>query len=322
MIWIAGGSGPITSMPLQVHQLAQLLEAELDLAARHQGANGHAGRREDHPVLDLGGNAPALEERGERHATGSGGTADAARGQHRPPDRLFRADLRARCARFGPRRRCPNGPDRPCFPRRCGRRRSACRSRPTRAPPRRRVRPSPRAWRHPPRRPTRKRPRGRTAARTQAAELREHLAGRHRRDAVDLRRIGSAHCFSILAFATTSFHLAISFVSSAPSSSGVPPWANDAELVEALLDLGKCEHRVDLLVEKIDHRPRRFRRRGDAVPGGDLVTGHAALDHGRHAGQTREAALRRNRDRTQAAALHLRHDRRENLEAELDDRRP
>ena len=61
-IWIAGGSGPSTSMPVDVNQLRELLKAELDLAARDERADGNARRRRDDPIADLVGDAPALEQ--------------------------------------------------------------------------------------------------------------------------------------------------------------------------------------------------------------------------------------------------------------------
>ena len=83
---------------LQVHQLAALLEAQLDLAARHQRTHRHA-RRRLHDALAQGlGDAPALEQPQQRHAAGAGGIAHRARRQQRLAQRGFAADVRPRRA--------------------------------------------------------------------------------------------------------------------------------------------------------------------------------------------------------------------------------
>ena len=54
VIWIGSGMGPITHVDaLEVHQLAQLLEAQRYFTARDQGAHGHARRRLDDARLDF-----------------------------------------------------------------------------------------------------------------------------------------------------------------------------------------------------------------------------------------------------------------------------
>ena len=116
-IWIAGGSGPSTSMPVDVNQLRELLKAELHLAARDQRADGNARRRRDDPIPDLARRCPSA-----RTAVASCDAARAGRGRRScaPPAR--RAGARPRCRspaaarRRAPRPRRPSARDRPSLP--------------------------------------------------------------------------------------------------------------------------------------------------------------------------------------------------------------
>ena len=59
--------------PRQAHQLAELLEAQVDSVARHQRTHRNAGRRLHDARRDLGRDAPALEQPLQVHAAGPGG---------------------------------------------------------------------------------------------------------------------------------------------------------------------------------------------------------------------------------------------------------
>ena len=70
-------------MPSQVHQFAELLEAELDVAARDQRAHRHARRRLHDALLDLLRRCPSARTAATSvHAARTGGIAEVARRQH------------------------------------------------------------------------------------------------------------------------------------------------------------------------------------------------------------------------------------------------
>ena len=98
-IWISRGKRPYDIDARKVHELAQLLEAELHLALRDQRADRNAGRRRHDPALDLVGDAPALEQLRELHAARAGRVAERSRGDDRAAQRVFAADVGARSAR-------------------------------------------------------------------------------------------------------------------------------------------------------------------------------------------------------------------------------
>jgi hypothetical protein len=81
----------------QMHQFAVLLEAEFDLTLGDQPAHRDTGRGQHDAWANLLGDAPALEQRGQRHAAGPGRIPDAARRQHGSAQRGFGGNV-------GPRR--------------------------------------------------------------------------------------------------------------------------------------------------------------------------------------------------------------------------
>ena len=154
-IWSAVRHRPEHVDAVEVHQLAQLLEAQRHFAARDQRSHRHAGRRLHDAIANLVGDAPALEQLLQRHAARAGRIAERGRGEHRSPQRLLGAGLGSRRAgahRDGDARL--DQVDGGCWRAR-GPRRSACRSHRRRAPRRRTARPPARAWRHRRRRPIR-----------------------------------------------------------------------------------------------------------------------------------------------------------------------
>ena len=62
--------------------------------------------------------------------------------------------------------------------------------------------------------------------------------------------VGSDHCFSILAFTMTSFHLAISLISSAWSSSGVLPWGTTLSSAKRCFTSGSASTALISLLSK------------------------------------------------------------------------
>ena len=81
-----------------MHQLAQLLEAEGDLAARKQRADRHAGRCLYKPIADLALDAPAREKLLQCLATRPGRVSDARRGAYRCQQCCFAIHRRSRRA--------------------------------------------------------------------------------------------------------------------------------------------------------------------------------------------------------------------------------
>ena len=81
----AGRHGADHVDALQVHQLAQLLEAQLDLAAGNQRADRNARRRLDEALAERLGDVPALEEPLQRDAARAGRIANASGRQQRLP---------------------------------------------------------------------------------------------------------------------------------------------------------------------------------------------------------------------------------------------
>src|SRR5262245_65253819 len=59
----------------------------------------------------------------------------------------------------------------------------------------------------------------------------------------------------------------------------------DAQFLEALLEIRRSERSIDLLVEAGNDGARRLRRCAYAVPGRNVVTGHAAFRDGGYVGQ-------------------------------------
>ena len=182
------GSGPTHVDAVQVHQLAELLEAELDLAARHQRAHRHAGRRLHDAVAQSRRRCPSART-----------AAAAARRWARWNSRCCARPARpARSAasmpmsgRGAPARTATATGERTRSTRlpatHVARRPSACRWRRRPAPPRRRPRRPARAWRHRRRPPIRSPPRRPPALRVGGGQFGQHLARGHRRDAGDLR---------------------------------------------------------------------------------------------------------------------------------------
>src|SRR5438105_4356423 len=78
----------------------------------------------------------------------------------------------------------------------------------------------------------------------------------------------------------------------------------DAQRRVAAADLGLGQHRGDLLLQALEHRARRLRRRKDADPGVDHEAVEPALDERRHLGQRPRALRRRHSHGLELAALH------------------
>ena len=97
-IWIAGGSVPTTSMPARCISSLSCWKPSSTSPRATSVPTGTPGGGLHEAVLDRVGDAPALEQLEQLHAARAGGVADAARRQHRPLDRILRADVRPRRA--------------------------------------------------------------------------------------------------------------------------------------------------------------------------------------------------------------------------------
>ena len=148
----------------QVHQFAELLEAELNLATGHQLAHRHTGGRLQDAVADGVGDAPALEHSFQRYTARPSGIADCcARTTQRAAAHLLNRCPAAGCLHI-PLSPHPSEPDRSCCLQPHVRKRPICRSHRRRAPPSRTAhRPVP-VWPHPHPPLTRSLPRRRCAA--------------------------------------------------------------------------------------------------------------------------------------------------------------
>ena len=136
-IWIAGGNGPSTSMPVDVDQLRELLEAELDSPRATSAPTGTPGGG----VTIRSRIRSAMPQRSNSFASATPlGPVEypiVRRRLHRAPEGVLAADLGPRRAGAAPRPRRRSAPDRPRCRRRGARPRAACRSRRAPAPRRR-----------------------------------------------------------------------------------------------------------------------------------------------------------------------------------------
>jgi hypothetical protein len=80
----------------------------------------------------------------------------------------------------------------------------------------------------------------------------------------------------------------------------------DAQVLQALSELGHGHRGVDLPVQALDDRARRPGGRRDAVPRGRLVAGHARFGERGDVGKADEAVVEGDRERAQVPALDVR----------------
>ncbi len=93
MIWMAGGNGPSTVMPSRLMSSLNCWKPSSTAPRATRLPTGTPGGGLHDAALDLPGNAPTLEQAGQRNATGPGRIADAARGEHSLAHRLFGRDV-------------------------------------------------------------------------------------------------------------------------------------------------------------------------------------------------------------------------------------
>ena len=116
----------------------------------------------------------------------------------------------------------------------------------------------------------------------------------------------------------TRFHFSMSACITAANSSGLLPTALEALLRQQLLHLGRLQRIDNDLVELVDDRPRRARRRQHAVPADDFVAGQSRFRDGRNFGCDGEPLGGADAERAHRAGLDLRQRRDRRVEERCD----